>query len=164
MKVQVTFAVLAVILGLSVCAAADITNDSGAPASQYQVEYLGIFYCQSQTGSYCPDFANWGGTAAGYIELKDPNGTIDAYLWDDGTGELSFASGVALVPPPGGLPLLGIIVEDGTLQQVNEDYPGGEERPLYVESPVSTPEPSTLLLFGPAALFLFGRARRFWRG
>ncbi len=162
MKVQVAFAVLAVILGLSVCAAADI-NDSGAPASQFEVEYLGNFYCQSQTGSYCPDFAAWGGTAAGYVEFKDPGGAIDAYLWVDGTGELSFASGSAIVTPPAGIPLLGILTEDGTLQQVNQFYPGGDLRPLFVESPI-TPEPSTLLLFGPAALFLFGRARRFWRG
>jgi hypothetical protein len=167
MKMRLSVAVLAVILGLSVCAVADI-NDLGAPSqfsdpSQFQVEYLGNFYCQSPNGSFCPDFADWGGTSAGYIQFDAPGGGIDAYLWDDGTGFLTFASGVALTPPPSGLPLLGIVTEDGTLQQVNQFFPGGVQRPLFVESPV-VPEPSTLLLFGPAALFLFGWTRRFWRG
>jgi hypothetical protein len=162
MKVPLSVGILTVVLGLSICAVADL-NDSSAPAGQFEVEYLGNFYCQSQTGSYCPDFALWGGTASGYVEFKDPSGTIDAYLWVDGTGELSFASGSALQAPPAGLVHLGTITEDGTLQEVNQLYPGGGLRPLFVESP-TTPEPSTLLLFGPAALFLFGRARRFWRG
>jgi len=165
MKVPLSLAVLAVVLGLAICASADL-NESGLGAppagSQFEVLYLGTPYCVSPTGSYCPDFATWGGTAGGYLEFKDPGGAIDAYLWVDGTGKLSFASGSALVAPPPGLPLLGIITEDGTLQQVNQLYPGGLTRPLYVESPI-VPEPSTLLLFGPAALFLFGGARRFWR-
>jgi len=157
-------AVLAVVTILPVCAVADLNESGSAPAgSQFEVEYLGNFYCQSQSGSLCTDFALWGGTAAGYVEFKSPGGGIDAYLWVDGTGELTFASGVDLQAPPAGIPLLGIITEDGTLQQVNQLYPGGLLRPMYVESP-TVPEPSTLLLFGPAALFLFGRARRFWRG
>lgn len=165
MKVHLSLAVLvvvAVVTMLPICAVADLNEPAGPPAgSQFEVEYLGNFYCQSPSGSLCLDFATWGGTAGGYIEFKDPGGVIDAYLWVDGTGLLSFASGIALTPPPAGLPLLGIITEDGTLQQVNQLYPGGELRPLFVEI---VPEPSTLLLFGPAALFLFGRARRFWRG
>jgi PEP-CTERM motif-containing protein len=163
MKMRLVLGVIVVLATFSVCAVADLSGvGAPPPGGQFEVEFLGTFYCVSQTGSYCPDFADWGGTAGGYVEFKAPGGAIDAYLWVDGTGELSFASGSAIVTPPAGLPLLGVITEDGKLDEVDEDYPGGVERPLYVESP-TVPEPSTLLLFGPAAVFLFKRARRFGR-
>jgi len=163
MKMRLVLGVVAVLAGFSVCAVADIAGAGGPPpGGEFEVLFLGTPYCVSQGGSYCPDFATWGGTAGGYVEFKDPGGAIDAYLWVDGTGELSFASGSALMTPPAGLPLLGIVTEDGTLQEVDQFYPGGVTRPLFVESP-TVPEPSTLLLFGPAAVFLFKRARRFRR-
>ena len=161
MKIRLALGVLAVIVTVSVCAVAGTIDDTGG----FEVLYKNAPYCVSTTGSFCPDFALWGPTAGGYVEFKDPGGTIDAYLWVDGTGELTFASGVDIVPPPAGLPLLGIVTEDGTLQEVDQFYPGGVTRPLFVESPVgTTPKPSTILLVGPAAVLLFNRARRFGRG
>ena len=159
MKMRLILGVMAVLAAFSPCALADLAGAGGAPGGQFEVLFLGTPYCVSQTGSYCPDFAMWGGTAGGYVEFKDMGGAIDAYLWVDGTGELTFASGTKLTTPPAGLPLLGIVTEDGMLDEVDQFYPGGVTRPLYVESP-TVPEPSTLLLFGPAAVFLFNRARR----
>lgn len=158
MKVKVSLAVLAVlavISVLSVCAMAD------------EVVYRNTPYCVGVDD--CEAFASWGGTAAGYVELLDsPGGKIGDYIWVDSQGILWFESdngtGTFGALPPAGLPLLGTLVENGQLQEVDQFFPGGVTRPLFVQSELDTPEPSTLLLFGPAALFLFGRARRFWRG
>jgi hypothetical protein len=163
-KMTLVLGVIGVLMTLSICAVAGISNDVGV----FEVVFLGNAYCVSQTGSYCevdtPGI--WGGTAAGYISLFDPNGTLDAYLWTDGDSDIWFASGDKIVPPPAGLPYLGSMTEDGSLQTVTQFWPGGwDSRLLQVESPVgTTPEPSTLLLVGPAAAFLLSRIRRFGRG
>jgi PEP-CTERM motif len=122
----------------------------------------------------CRDFANWGGTAGNsYVVLYEADGhTISDYLWIDSTGEMTFesklADGTFAELPPSGFVFLGGLMEDGTLQEMDQFFPGspGSNRTLFIQSDVvegTTPEPSTLLLFGPAAAFLFGRARRFWR-
>ena len=157
MKAPVSLAVLAVfavISILSICAVAD------------EVVYRDAPYCVGIDD--CEAFATWGGTAAGVVELLDsPGGKISDYIWVDFTGKLWFESdngtGNFAALPPAGLPLLGTLVENGSLQEVDQFFPGGVTRTLFVQSELDTPEPSTLLLFGPAALFLFGRARRFWR-
>jgi len=155
MKVPLSLAVMAVVLALAVGAFA-------SPSGDDSVLYLGQVYCQGL--EYCPDFATWGGTAAGYVELLDKDGkTISDYLWVDYSGHLFFESAPLNTPPPSGLPFLGSLIENGQLQEVDQFFPGGVTRPLFIQSN-DVPEPSTLLLFGPAALFLFGRARRFWRG
>jgi hypothetical protein len=151
----VVLAALAVISILSVCAAAD------------EVLYRDTPYCVGIDN--CQAFAVWGGTAAGYVELLDsPGGKISDYIWVDFQGNLWFESdngtGQFGALPPAGLPFLGSLVENGQLQEVDQFFPGGVTRPLFIQSELDTPEPSTLLLFGPAALFLFGRARRFWQG
>jgi hypothetical protein len=159
MKAPHLLGVIAVlVMSLAVPAVADL-----APApSQNQVEFLGVFYCQGL--DWCPDFAFWGPTAAGYIELT-VNGAPDVYLWVDAQGYLTFEYTPLNVPPPAGLPLLASIPETGDLQEVNQYFPGGVLRPLYVESQLqSTPEPATLWMFGPVAVFLFNRARRALRG
>jgi PEP-CTERM motif len=155
MKARLVVGVLAVVVTLSVCAVADLD----------EVLYQGTLYCVGQDN--CQAFATWGGTAAGYVELLEPGGgSVSDYIWVDFTGQLWFeskdANGNFGALPPAGLPLLGTLIENGTLQEVDQFFPGGVTRPLFVESP-SVPEPSTLWLFGPAAIFLFNRARRFRR-
>jgi len=155
--------VLAVIATLSICAVA-------GPEGDDSVLFKGNPYCVGLEA--CPAFAFWGPTATGYVELLEPDGkTVSDYIWVDFTGFLWFESdnengGFAALPPPG-TPFLGSLIEDGTLQEVDQFFPGGVTRPLFVQSsPLegTTPEPSTLLLLGPAAVFLFNRARRFGRG
>ncbi len=161
MKIRLVLGVLAVLVTLSVCAVAGIIDD--------EVLYQGTFYCVGQDD--CRAFATWGGTSAGYVELLEPDGkSVSDYIWVDFTGKLWFesddANGNFAVLPPAGLPLLGSLKEDGTLQEVDQFFPGTGDggRALFVQSvEASTPEPSTLLLFGPAAVFLFNRARRLRR-
>jgi PEP-CTERM motif-containing protein len=157
MKMRLVLAVLAVLVTLSASAVADLD----------EVLYQGVVYCLGVDN--CPNFATWGGSAAGYVELLEPGGgSVSDYIWVDFTGELWFeskdANGNFGALPPAGLPLLGTLIENGSLQEVDQWFPGGGTRPLFVESPAAVPEPSTLLLFGPAAVFLFNRARRLRRG
>ena len=160
MKMRLILAVLAVIATLPTCTVADPTGD--------EVLFLGLPYCIGQDD--CRDFAYWGGTTpAGYVELTEADGvTPSDYLWVDFNGTMTFESelpgGGFAELPPAGLPLFGKLVEDGTLQEVDQFFPGGVNRPLFIESELDTPEPSTLFLIAPAAVFLFNRARRFGRG
>jgi hypothetical protein len=155
-RVLIAVAVLTVVLAFSLCAFAD----------QDEVVFEGQTFCLGQDD--CRNFATWGPTAGGYVVLFEADGhTISDYLWINPDGTMTFESdnasgGFALLPPASD-PFLGGFIETGGLQQVNQLFPGGATRPLFILSKVDTPEPSTLLLFGPAALFLFGRARRFWR-
>jgi hypothetical protein len=158
--------VLGVLVTLAVCSVFAIAGAAPAGGTD-EVLYRGTPYCVNNDD--CEAFANWGPTTAGYIELLEPDGSgqVSDYLWVDFTGHLWFESrdpgGTFAALPPAGLPLLGTLVEDGTLQEVDQFFPGGETRPLFVESDSTTPEPSTLLLVGPAAVFLFNRARRLKR-
>ncbi len=133
-----------------------------------QVVFEGTAFCVGVED--CRVFAFWGGTAAGYVLLTEPNGQPSDYIWVDFNGFLWFESdnenGQFAVLPPAGLPKLGQLVETGSLQQVNQFFPGAALRPLFVQSsPIEStvPEPSTLLLVLPAAGLLAGRARRLWR-
>ncbi len=158
-KMTLVLAVMSVLIVLSVCAVAD-------PTGTDEVFFEGNAYCIGVDS--CPNFATWGGTAGGYVVLYDSDGkTPSDYLWINFDGTMTFESelpggGFAQLPPAG-LPFLGGLVENGSLQEIDQFFPGGVTRPLFIESEVDTPEPSTLLLFGPAAVFLFNRARRFRR-
>ena len=158
MKLLLSLGVFAAVLALSLPALGGSTDE---------VLFLGQPFCINQDD--CRNFALWGDdTPAGYVVLYEADGhTISDYLWvDPTTGLMTFEStqpgGGFAELPPAGLPFFGGIIETGQLQQMNELFAGGGGRPLFIESS-DTPEPSTLLLLGPAALFLFGRARRFWR-
>ena len=159
-KLLVSAGVLAAVFALNLCAFAD----------QDEVVFRGVTFCLNMDD--CRDFANWGATAAdSYVVLYEADGhTISDYLWIDSTGEMTFesklADGTFAETPPSGFVFLGGLIEDGTLQEVDQFFPGsvGSNRTLFLESKVdTTPEPSTLLMLGPGALFLFGRTRRFWR-
>jgi hypothetical protein len=161
MKLFLSAGILAAVFALNLCAFAD----------QDEVVFRGHSFCLNIDN--CPDFANWGATAADtYVVLYEADGhTISDYLWIDSTGEMTFESdrpdGTFAQTPPAGFLFLGGFTENGSLQEVDFLFPGypGSGRSLLIESKVDTtvPEPSTLLLVGPAALFLFGRTRRFWR-
>ena len=159
MKLFLSAGVLAAVLALNLCAFAD----------QDEVVFRGNVFCLGIDD--CQNFANWGPTAGGYVVLYEADGhTISDYLWINPDGFMTFesddSSGGFAQLPPAGLPFLGGFIENGSLQEVDFLFPGftGSGRSLLIESKVdTTPEPSTLLLFGPAAVFLFGRARRFWR-
>jgi hypothetical protein len=167
-KVLLSAGVLAAILALNLRAAAD--SD--------EVLFEGQTFCYGMDD--CRNFAVWGpGTGArsiGYVVLYEADGrTISDYLWVDINGLMTFESdlpsGGFAELPPAYLRKLGGLIENGSPQQINQFFPGGVGKPLFIESKidttastvVTTPEASTLLLFGPAALFLFGRAQRFWR-
>ena len=160
MKICVAVGILSAVLAFNLCAFAD----------QDEVIYRGNVFCLGVDS--CPSFANWGATVGnGYVVLYEADGhTISDYLWIDSSGFMTFesddASGhFAMLPPPGFV-FLGGFIENGTPQEVDFLFPGfaGSGRTLFIESKIdAVPEPSSLLLFGPAALFLFGRARRFWR-
>jgi hypothetical protein len=163
MKLFLSAGVLAAVLALNLCAFASEQPD--------EVVFRGNVFCLGVED--CQNFADWGPTAGGYVVLYEADGhTISDYLWINPTGFMTFESdnesgGFAQLPPAG-LPFLGGFIENGSLQEVDFLFPGfpGSNRTLFIQSDVvegTTPEPSTLLLFGPAAAFLFGRARRFWR-
>lgn len=156
-KVFLSVGVLMAFLALNLCAVAD--NDF--------VDFRGQTFCLGVDD--CRDFANWGPTVGGYVVLYEADGvTVSDYLWVNSDGAMTFESdlpggGFAQLPPAG-LVFLGGLIEDGTPQDLGVFFPAGEIRGLFVESKVdTTPEPSTLLLLGPGAIFLFSRARRFWR-
>lgn len=155
---------LAITLVLSVCASAGSIDPSGSGGA---VLFLGQLYCEQQ--QYCPDFAYWGTTPPGYVELTDANGTPTDYLWVDTKGEMTFETNPLSIPPPAGLPLLGKLGDDGKFQEVDQFFPAGSNRPLYIEGSSSeqmtlapsTPEPSTLWMFGAGVVVLSGwRLRR----
>jgi PEP-CTERM motif len=114
---------------------------------------------------YCPNFAYWGSTPPEYVELTGADGTPSDYLWVDTKGEITFETSPLNIPPPPGLPLLGELVENGTFQEVDQVFPAGSNRPLYVAgggqmmlaSPA--PEPTTLWMFGAGGFALLGRRR-----
>ena len=172
MKAPFPLGILAVVLTLTFSAVASPSAPSGDTDSML---FLGQTYCLQM--DWCPAFAFYGPmtTPTGYVELIEPDGTPSDYLWVE-QGYLTFESSPLNVPPPGGLPLLGKLVEDGTLQEVDQFFPAGRSRPLFMqsgtgsaptlESPASglpIPEPSTLLLFGAGMGLAYHRARRHWR-
>jgi hypothetical protein len=146
-----------------------VANPSTPTGGTDSVVFLGQTYCLAM--DWCPDFAFYGAmTPAGYVELTEPDGTPSDYLWADSQGYLTFESTPLNVPPPPGLPMLGKLVEDGTLQEVDQFFPAGRTRPLFMQSPADegltaqpTPEPSTLWLLAPAAGLAYHRVRRSWR-
>ena len=141
------------------------------------VIFRGTSYCEGLED--CRAFAFWGSGNArsvGYVELTEPDGiTPSDYIWVDIHGFLWFESdnenGGFAVLPPAYLPKLGTLVENGTLQEVDQFFTANATRPLFVESSPaegstpepSTPEPSTLLMLGSGAVLLFSRSRRSWR-
>ena len=159
--------VLAVVLSLTLPAVAgSVSPDTDIDS----VLFLGQTYCLDM--DWCPAFAFYGVlTPAGYVELTEPDGTPSDYLWVDLQGYLTFESTPLTISSPPGLPLLGKLVEDGTLQEIDQFFPGGRSRPLFMQSGTddgltsqsSTPELSTVLLFGSAAGVAYQRARRYWR-
>ena len=172
MKTPFPLGILAVVLTLTLSAVASPSAPSGDIDS---VVFLGQTYCLQM--DWCPAFAFYGPmtTPTGYVELTEPDGTPSDYLWVD-QGYLTFESSPLNVPPPAGLPLLAKLVEDGTLQEIDQFFPAGRSRPLFMqsgtsdgptlESPASgptVPESSTLLLFGAGVGFVYRRARRYWR-
>lgn len=76
---------LAITLALSGSAAAGPSESS---ASDGAVLFLGQLYCEQQ--QYCPNFAYWGTTPPGYVELTTADGTPSDYLWVDTKGEMTF--------------------------------------------------------------------------
>jgi PEP-CTERM motif len=152
----------------AVCAFADPIPTTDVPVTQ-EVVYLGNTYCINQT--YCPDFAPWFGVSGGYVEFLGPNGAPAEYIWTNTyaghASTLTFedlAGCLSCTAPPAYDPLLGVLNESPNLQQVNQFFPGAANLPLFVLSSSTTPEPSTLLLFGSAGVLVFGTMRRrFWR-
>jgi hypothetical protein len=162
LRVSLSAGVLAVVFALSLCAVAE---------SEDQVVFRGHTFCLGLED--CPHFADWGPTAGGVVILFEADGvTPSDYLWMTPDGFMTFESdnesgGFARLPPAG-LPVVGTLIENGDFQEIDFFFPGfpGSNRTLTILSDNvggTTPEPSTLLLFGPAAVFLFSRARRFWR-
>jgi hypothetical protein len=158
MKDPLSLHVLAVMVILAVCAVADTSE---APGSGGEVLFLGQIYCQQM--QYCPSFSYWGNSPPGYVELTKTDGTPSDYLWVDFKGQMTFESNPLNVPPPAGLPLLGKLVDNGSFQEVDQFFPAGSNRPLFLEDSSSqlvpgssTPEPSTLWLLGSGGLILFG--------
>lgn len=171
------------ILALAPPASADQVASDPLAANSHDMEgddqvlFKGQFYCVGVED--CRQFAFWGkvtARSAGYVVLTEPDGfTPSDYIWVDINGFLWFESddesGGFAVLPPAYLRKLGSLVEDGTLQEVDQFFSPNPGRTLFVQSsPVeravseaSTPEPSTLLLVGPAAVLLFSRMRRSWR-
>jgi hypothetical protein len=161
--------VLVVVLALTLPAFAGSASPSGDP--QYVV-FLGQTYCLGL--DWCPDFAYYGPltTPVGYVELTNASGVPIDYLWIDYHGNMTFESSPLDNPPPPGLPLFGQLVETGTLQEVDQFFPGGRGRPLFIDggsgrdgitSQTSAPDPPTLLLLGSAAGLGFCRVRRGFR-
>ena len=130
MKAPFPLGILAVVLTLTVSAVASPSAPSGDTDSML---FLGQTYCLQM--DWCPAFAFYGPmtTPTGYVELIEPDGTPSDYLWVE-QGYLTFESSPLNVPPPGGLPLLGKLVEDGTLQEVDQFFPAGRSRPLFMQS------------------------------
>ncbi len=165
MKAPRPLRVLVFLLALTIPAFADLANSPGEP--EY-VLYLGQTYCLGM--DWCPDFAFYGTmTPVGYVELTDTSGAPTNYLWVDNQGEMTFESMPLNDPPPPGLPLLGQLVETGSLQEIDQFFPGGRSRPLFINggstdhdmrSLSSVPDPPTFLLLGSAAGLAYRRARR----
>jgi hypothetical protein len=162
MKALLHLLSLAITLTLSVTASAGYIDPSSSDGA---VLFLGQLYCEQQ--QYCPNFAYWGTTPPGYVELTAADGTPTDYLWVDTQGEMTFEASPLNIPPPAGLPLLGKLVEDGTFQEVDQFFPAGSNRPLYIQDRSgeqmtlgpSTPEPSTLWMFGASGFAFLGRRR-----
>ena len=166
MRVPRLLRVLVLLLALTVSTFPSSTSPSGEPD---YVVFLGQMYCLGM--DWCPDFAFYGAmtTPVGYVELTDASGTPTDYLWIDNQGNMTFESSPLTISPPAGLPLLGQLVETGTLQEVDQFIPAGRSRPLFINggsdqdritSQSSAPDPPTLLLLGSAAGLAYRRARR----
>ena len=107
------------------------TSPSNQPVGSSElVVYRSTPYCLDTP--YCPDFAFWGHSPPGYITLTH-GGKPVVYLWVDVTGLLTFECSPLNVPPPRGLPLLGTLVDNGMLQEVDQFFPQGGDRSLFVQ-------------------------------
>ena len=107
------------------------TSPSNQPVGSIEeVVYRGTVFCLNTR--YCPDFAFWGNFPPGYITLTR-GGKPVVYLWVDFTGLLTFECSPLNVPPPRGLPLLGTLVDNGMLQEVDQFFPQGGTRALFVQ-------------------------------
>ena len=164
MKLVLSAGILAAVFALSLCAFAD----ADLPGVTSEVIYLGTTYCVNTPS--CPDFAPYFGISGGYVEFLGPNGQPAEYIWTNtqpgGQATLTFedlAGCMSCTAPPAYDPLLATLSESDMLQQVNQYFPGAGDLPLFVLSSQTTPEPSTLLLFGSAGVLVFGRIRRFRR-
>lgn len=165
MKAPRPLRVLVVLLVLTVPAFAGLANPSGDPD---YVVFLGQTYCLGI--DWCPNFAFYGrATPIGYVELTDTSGAPTDYLWIDYQGNMTFESNPLNNPPPSSLPLLGQLVETGTPQEVDQFFPAGQSRPLFINggsthdgmtSQSSAPDPPSLWLLGSAAGLVYRRARR----
>ncbi len=166
MKLPLALGILTSILTLTISAVASPSVPSSGIDS---VVFLGQTYCVQMP--WCPNFAFYGPitTPTGYVELTTSAGDPTAYLWVDRQGSMTFEANPLNFPPPPGLPLLGQLVDDGTLQEIDQFFPAGRSRPLFMQaatddglvSQPAVPEPSTLLLLASAAGLAYSRGRRF---
>ena len=130
MKFPVSLRILPFVLILTAVTAADHTRPIGNGDS---VLFLGEPYCVQM--DWCPTFAFYGSsTPVGYVELTDSEGDPIALLWVDGNGLMTFESSPLKVPPPAGLPLLGALVANGRLQEVDQFFPAGASRSLFMQT------------------------------
>ncbi len=129
MKVLRSMGVLAIVLTLAGSVIANPSRPSGGTDS---VLFLGQLYCIQML--WCPTFAFYGAsTPVGYVELTTADGAPTAYLWIDHRGFITFECRSLNVPPPVGLPLLGMLVDDGRLQEIDQFFPAGASRPLFIQ-------------------------------
>lgn len=129
MRMPLLLDTLGVVLALTVSLSA---SSSGPGSSDDSVLFMGQIYCEQL--QYCPDFAFWGNSPSGYVELTKADGTPTDYLWVDISGQMTFESSPLKIRPPAGLPLVGTLVADGTYQEVDQFFPAGSNRPLFIQS------------------------------
>lgn len=122
-------AAFAVVATLPVCAAARSAGNTD------EVLFRGNLYCIGLED--CRAFAFWGNTPGGYVEFLDGSGKTSGYIWVDLSGLLWFearnASGGFGALPPANLPFLGSLAVNGQLQEVDQFFPAGATRPLFVQ-------------------------------
>jgi hypothetical protein len=119
MKVLHSMGVLAIVLAL---AGSIIANPSRSSGRTDSVLFLGQLYCVQML--WCPTFAFYGAsTPVGYVELTTADGAPTAYLWIDHQGFMTFECSPLNIPPPGDLPLLGMLVDDGDYKRLTNFSP-----------------------------------------